>query len=94
LAQDAVVRCVEAAVSLPFADGLNLERACYRELARGKESRALRYLFVSERAARRFDGRGEEPIPAFDRVAVIGAGTMGRGIAMTTATAGFAGRAD
>ncbi len=82
--------CVEAAVNLPFDEGMAFERARFDVLVNGTESKALRHLFLAERAAARI---GDIPVdqPAADvrSVAVIGAGTMGGGIAMAFASAGI-----
>ncbi|MDQ6618992.1 MAG: 3-hydroxyacyl-CoA dehydrogenase NAD-binding domain-containing protein [Pseudomonadota bacterium] len=80
-------KCIEAvagAVSMPFDEGLRNERRLFVELMQTPESRALRHAFFAERAASRVDGVSENtPARTIERVAVIGAGTMGAGIAMT-----------
>ncbi len=80
-------KCIEAvagAVSMPFEEGLRNERRLFVELMQTPESRALRHAFFAERAASRVDGVSENtPARTIERVAVIGAGTMGAGIAMT-----------
>ncbi|UUX97098.1 3-hydroxyacyl-CoA dehydrogenase NAD-binding domain-containing protein [Aquabacterium sp. J223] len=90
LAQQAVVDCVEAATRLSFEDGLTFERAVFERLVGAPESRALRHLFFAEREAPKVAG-----LPAgtarrdLREVAVLGAGTMGGGIAMAYANAGI-----
>jgi 3-hydroxyacyl-CoA dehydrogenase len=83
------IDCVQASVALPFDAGLKLERENILALLQTTESKALRHVFFSERAAAKIDNldRGVKPRDISD-IAVIGAGTMGAGIAMTLANAG------
>ena len=82
--------CVEAATRLPFDEGLAFERARFRVLVEGTQSKALRHLFFAERAAARIPGvPAELPTRPIRTVGVIGAGTMGGGIAMSLANAGL-----
>jgi 3-hydroxyacyl-CoA dehydrogenase len=82
--------CVEAATRLPFDEGLAFERARFRVLVEGTQSKALRHLFFAERAAARIPGIAEDQATRPVRtVGVIGAGTMGGGIAMSLANAGL-----
>ena len=82
--------CVEAATRLPFDEGLAFERARFRVLVEGTQSKALRHLFFAERAAARIPGIAEDQATRPVRtVGVIGAGTMGAGIAMSLANAGL-----
>jgi len=82
--------CVEAATRLPFEEGIAFERARFRVLVEGTQSKALRHLFFAERAAARVPGIPEDlPTRPIRRVGVIGAGTMGGGIAMSLANAGL-----
>lgn len=84
------VDCVAAAVSLPFEQGLRLERDNILALLNTTESKALRHAFFSERAASRIANLDEGVEPrAIASAAVIGGGTMGVGIAMTFANAGL-----
>lgn len=82
------VDCVAASVSMPFEQGLKLERESILALLQTTESKALRHVFFSERAASRIAGI-DSGIRARDieTAAVIGGGTMGAGIAMTFANA-------
>ena len=66
------------------------ERALFASLAAGRQSQALRHVFFAERQAARIDDLppGTEPLP-IARVGVIGAGTMGGGIAMNFLSAGL-----
>jgi 3-hydroxyacyl-CoA dehydrogenase len=83
------VDAVEAA-SGPFDEGLALERTAFLELIETPESKGLRHAFFAERAAVKVAGIGPEtPIRSLDRAAVIGAGTMGAGIAVALLDAGL-----
>ena len=79
---DAIIECVGAAVDRKFDDALALSRVRFEECRRSNASRALRHLFFAERDARA-DGREVRT------VGVLGAGTMGAGIAISLATAGL-----
>ena len=84
------VDAVAAAVAMPFDEGLQFERRTFVELLQTPESRALRHAFFAERAASRIaDVTERTPVRPVDQVAVIGAGTMGRGIAISFLSAGF-----
>lgn len=86
----ALVEAVRAALDLPFAEGLALERARFTALLRDPRSKAARHLFFAEREAARVPGVGRDDRPrTIARAAVIGAGTMGGGIAMCFAQAGI-----
>ncbi len=81
---------VAASVSKPFEEGLRVERELFTQLLLGPESRALRHAFFGERAAARIpDVPPDTPRRKVERVAVIGAGTMGGGIAMNFLNAGL-----
>ncbi|WP_374447905.1 3-hydroxyacyl-CoA dehydrogenase NAD-binding domain-containing protein, partial [Stella sp.] len=83
------IQAVQAAVEQPFDDGLALERALCTELKASAQSRAQRHIFFAEREAAKVPGVGRDtPVARVDEVAVIGAGTMGGGIAMCFAAAG------
>ncbi|MET0732113.1 MAG: 3-hydroxyacyl-CoA dehydrogenase NAD-binding domain-containing protein [Casimicrobiaceae bacterium] len=84
------VDAVAAAVSKPFDEGLRYERELFGELLLTPQSRALRHAFFAERAAARIaDVPDSTPARAIKRVAIIGAGTMGGGIAMNFLSAGL-----
>jgi len=89
----APLRCVDAvaaSVSTPFEEGLRIERAAFIELMNTPESRALRHVFAAERAAGKVDGLpADTPLREVRRIGVIGAGTMGGGIAMSFANAAY-----
>ncbi len=88
----APLKCVDAvaaAVSMPFEDGMRVERDLFTQLVLTPESRALRHAFFAERAATKIPGIDAATVPRkIERVAVIGAGTMGGGIAMNFLNAG------
>jgi len=85
-----IVDCVEAAMRLPFVEGLATERAKFLECKENPQSIAMQHLFFAERKAAKIDGIGKDtPKRDIQRVAVIGGGTMGTGIAMNFASAGF-----
>jgi 3-hydroxyacyl-CoA dehydrogenase len=85
---EAAIKAVEAAVSLPFEQGLARERELFLELLDSPESRAQRYIAVMEREAARIpDVPAGTPAREIRKAAVIGAGTMGGGIAMCFANA-------
>ena len=86
----ACLECVEAALTLPFDEGIRNERAIFEACMASAESRALRHVFFAERAVRRVPGIGKEtPVRAIESAAIVGAGTMGRGIATCFANAGI-----
>jgi 3-hydroxyacyl-CoA dehydrogenase len=89
-AHAAIVDCLEAAVNKPFDEGLRIEREHFLALRQTSTHRALRYAFVAERQCARIpDVPSDTPTRAIDRVAIVGAGTMGRGIAMNFLNAGI-----
>ncbi len=84
------LECIEAAVTKSFDDGIAFERAGFTFLLEGPESRALRHAFFGERAAMKIpDVPDDTPLRSIKSAAVIGAGTMGGGIAMNFANAGI-----
>ncbi len=84
------VEAVEAALTLPFAEGLAFERRTMLELRKSPEAAALRHLFFAEREALKVPGlEGAAPRPV-RHVGVIGAGTMGSGIAVALLDSGLA----
>jgi 3-hydroxyacyl-CoA dehydrogenase len=86
----ACIEAVEAACNLPFDEGCVLERKLFDEQVNSDESRALRYAFFAEREAAKLpDIPRDTPLRPTDTAAVIGAGTMGGGIAMSFADFGY-----
>src|SRR6195256_5971469 len=82
----ACIEAVEAACNLPFDEGCALERKLFDEQVNSEEARALRYAFFAEREVRKLPHIPETtPLRPTDTAAVIGAGTMGGGIAMSFA---------
>ena len=90
LAPEYNIRCIEAAVNLPFDEGKAVERKLFLELVGGIQSQAQRYAFFAERAAAKIpDVPDDTPTVKVASVGIIGAGTMGGGIAMCFANAGI-----
>jgi 3-hydroxyacyl-CoA dehydrogenase len=90
LAPEYNIRCIEAAVNEPFEDGLKTERRLFMELMTGPQSAAQRYAFFAERAAAKIpDVPDDTPVIPVNKVGVLGAGTMGGGIAMNFVNAGI-----
>ena len=91
--RDAPAACVEAvrnAIVLPFEEGLKREAELFRELVAGDQSKAQRHIFFAEREAAKIPDMPEATKPRpIASAAVIGAGTMGGGIAMCFANAGI-----
>ncbi len=89
----APLKCVdalEAAVSKPFDEGLQVERQLFDYLMETPESKALRHAFFAERAASKIpDIPADTQARPIREVAVIGAGTMGSGISMNFLNAGI-----
>jgi len=86
----ACVEAVAAAVEKPFEAGLKRERELFATLMLSPESAALRHVFQAERAASHIlDVPDDTPLRAIRKVGVIGAGTMGGGIAMSLINAGL-----
>ncbi len=89
----APLECVEAiaaAAKMAFDDGIRFERQAFYKLVLGAESKALRHAFFAERAASKIpDVPADTPTRPIKSAAVIGAGTMGGGIAMNFANAGI-----
>ncbi|MBR0736452.1 enoyl-CoA hydratase/isomerase family protein [Bradyrhizobium liaoningense] len=85
----AAADAVGYAIDLPFDEGLKKEREGFLKLVAGDQSKAQRYAFFAEREANKIAGvpEGTKSRPV-NRVAILGAGTMGGGIAMSFANAG------
>ena len=84
------VDCVAAAASMKFEDGLRFERENFMTLVQTTESKALRHFFFAERAASKIPDVPEDtPKRPVNSAAIVGAGTMGGGIAMNFANAGI-----
>ena len=86
----ACVEAISAAFDRPFEAGLKRERELFNALLVSAESAALRHVFLAERAASHIaDVPADTPTRPIRKVGVIGAGTMGGGIAMTMLNAGL-----
>ena len=85
-----ILDCLLAAGTVPFEEGLKCERQAFEACMADPQSSALRYQFFAERAAAKIQGlaKDTEALPV-KHVGIIGAGTMGGGIAMCFAQAGF-----
>ena len=84
------IAAVEAACTMPFEDGIERERELFNELENSAEARALRYAFFAEREVAKLpDIPRETPLRPIKTAAIVGAGTMGGGIAMSFAEFGF-----
>ncbi|MCP3989339.1 MAG: 3-hydroxyacyl-CoA dehydrogenase [Actinomycetia bacterium] len=89
-APEAIVQCVEAAVNLDFDAGLAREQELFRGLMGGSQSAAQRYYFFAEREAAKVPGIAKgTPQLEINSCGVLGAGTMGGGIAMNFANVGI-----
>ena len=89
-ARAAIVRCVQAAVALPFEQGVVAEAREFGILVKSPASQALRHLFFAERQAAKIPGITKDiALRPVKSVGVVGAGTMGGGIAMNFANAGI-----
>jgi len=90
LAPEYNIRCIEAAVNEPFDEGIKTERRLFMELMTGPQSAAQRYSFFAERQANKIpDVPDDTPLIDIKSVGIVGAGTMGGGIAMNFANAGI-----
>jgi 3-hydroxyacyl-CoA dehydrogenase len=86
-----IVSAVEAAATLPFEEGLGIERKLFMECMQSPQSAGMRHVFFAERQGSKIDGLSKDtPMRPVERIGVIGGGTMGGGIAMSFANAGIA----
>merc|ERR1719221_2464986 len=84
----AIIKCLRAACTLSFEEGLKVEAREFTNLVFGIQSAALRHLFFSERLASKVPGVKAKPAP-LKKVGILGAGLMGGGIAMCFAQKGI-----
>ena len=90
LAPEYNIQCIEAAVNLPFDDGIKVEQKLFRELVTGTQSAAQRHVFFAERQVWKLpDVPADTPTIPVEKVGIIGAGTMGGGIAMNFLNVGL-----
>ena len=88
LAPEYNIQCIEAAVNKPFDEGIKVERDLFLKLVTGNQSAAQRYFFFSQRQVAKIpDIPKETEKLQIKKVGIIGAGTMGGGIAMNFANA-------
>ena len=91
--REAPLRALEAilnGVALPLDDGLAREKAIFMECAASEQAKALQHIFFAERKVSQVKGIGRDvKLRAIAQVAVIGAGTMGSGIAAACLQAGL-----
>ena len=89
LAPARALQSLRDAIELPIDRALARERASFLDLVASEESKAQRHIFFAEREAAKAAGAGDSKPAEIKRAAVIGAGTMGGGIAMCFANAGI-----
>jgi 3-hydroxyacyl-CoA dehydrogenase len=83
------IDAVLAAKLLPFDEALAQERAAFQSLRTSREARALRHQFFAEREAAKHPGIDTTSARSVRKIGVVGAGTMGAGIAIAALNAGF-----
>jgi len=85
-----IVACALASATLPFDEGRKVERERFARLVNTTESKALRHMFFAERQTTKIPGVPEDTqVRPIRKAAIIGAGTMGGGIAMSFANVGI-----
>jgi len=90
LAPVAAIQAVAAACEKPFDEGIAYERQLFDTLLTGEQSKAMIHVFFGERAVAKIPGLSKDVQPvAIKKAAIVGAGTMGRGIALAYAGAGI-----
>ena len=90
LAPEYNIQCIEAAVNKSFDEGIKVERDLFLKLISGNQSAAQRYFFFAQRQVAKIpDIPKETELLEIKKVGIIGAGTMGGGIAMNFANAGI-----
>jgi 3-hydroxyacyl-CoA dehydrogenase len=86
----AAIDAIEAATKMPFEDGCEEEARLFDKCLYSDESKALIHVFFAEREAAKIpDVPKDTPVMGVNSVAILGAGTMGSGIAMVCANAGI-----
>lgn len=89
-APEQIVKCVEAAVALPYFDAVARENELFMSCMTSPQSRAQRHLFFAEREVSKVpDVPKDTAVRPIRKVAVVGGGTMGGGIAMNFANVGI-----
>ena len=91
ISPEKIIRCVELSTQVGFDEGLKAERDLFVECKDSPQSDGLRHAFFAERAVSKVPGIGKDTaVTAISAVAILGAGTMGAGIAYNCLTAGYA----
>ena len=89
-APQACVKAVKASVELPFDEGMKKEREIFMQLVGSTQAAAQRHVFFGEREVTKIPGLPDKlPVRDIKSVGILGAGTMGGGIAMCFANAGI-----
>ncbi|WP_216937292.1 MULTISPECIES: 3-hydroxyacyl-CoA dehydrogenase NAD-binding domain-containing protein [unclassified Acinetobacter] len=83
------IRLIQATATVDFATALAEEREVFQKLRVGEEAFALRHLFFAETSTKKAINLKETPVKAINNVVIVGAGTMGTGIAVAALRAGF-----
>ena len=91
MSPEKIIRCVELSTQVDFDEGLKAERDLFVECKDSPQSDGLRHAFFAERAVSKVPGIGKDTaVTAINTVAILGAGTMGAGIAYNCLTTGYA----
>jgi 3-hydroxyacyl-CoA dehydrogenase len=85
----AAIQAVKSSMTLPIDEGLAQERAAFQQLRSSTEAQALRHQFFAERDSAKHPDLADVPPRPIQTIAVIGAGTMGSGIAISALDGGF-----
>ncbi len=89
-APEQIVKCVEAAVTLPYAESVKRENELFMTCMASTESKAQRHLFFADREISKIpDVPKDTPTRSIEKVAIVGGGTMGGGIAMNFVNVGM-----
>jgi len=89
-APECAIKAVEGACEMPFNEGLSLEKELFTDCLNSPQARAQQHLFFAERAANKIPAiDSKTPTRKINKVAIIGSGTMGGGIAMNFINAGI-----
>ena len=87
---DRIIRCVELSTQVGYEEGCKAERELFMECKDSPQSAGLRHAFFAERTVNKVPGISKETkVINIDKVAVLGAGTMGAGIAYSCLNAGY-----
>ena len=90
LAPEQIVKCVEAAVSMSYDESVEVENRLFMECMASTHSKAQRHLFFADREISKIpDVPKDTPMRKIEKVAIVGGGTMGGGIAMNFVNVGI-----